>query len=67
MPFNAGEYVGVEDKLRRVTYGQVVKKNGAIYTIRVGGTNNTFEAPEDRIQPIMVDRTVGVAAYPPPS
>jgi hypothetical protein len=67
MPFSAGEHVAVRDDQGRAVYGQVVKRNGTVYTIRLGGANSTFEAPEHRIGPIMEGRTVGAAAYPPPS
>jgi hypothetical protein len=67
MPFNAGEHVGVTDRQGRVTYGQVVKRTGTTYTIRLGGSDSTFEAQEADIRAIIPGRTVGTAAYPPPS
>lgn len=57
MVFGEGEMVGVKDTGGLICYGQVVRRNGTSYTIRLGGSTSTFLANEEDISPIVEGET----------
>ena len=60
MVFGEGEMVGVKDTGGLICYGQVVRRNGTSYTIRLGGSTSTFLANEEDISPIVEGKRIGL-------